>query len=1371
MRPERHHPPKIETRTRRSRASHVLARWLGVALLCVLALGHSREGAARVQPYYVLQGASFGQIKPRILFVLDTSGSMSWRATGALAGFWACNWPNCETANDQTGSRIAAARRAMRSVIDSSEAASFALMTFEQPRPPSAVPPRCPGAPAARFSWITDYHSYPLSLGNNASTAINAHPGFSGSWRLCEGNVKRPYPYLRWDELGVGATVVGQHEVGAVPASPMMSAVAGDYANASNATRRVQWFPRFMGVRAHLENNAEDNEVLYETVGDYGATPAAVESAVRGHDFYYWPYVDGFPGYGHWSVQPYNWADPYESSAGVSSMNFNDVNEAQLFAPFYLDLEDVPEVPVDARGPASPDDSREQVRGVTAPMTEGGVDASGSTPWASAIGSVPGIPTYDNRPFSHSTVASYLRFVTSAAAGDRCAPTSAVILTDGEPYPSWSEGGSLLYERLSALRNELGVKTYIVGFFVGANEINQMACAANGACGGGGGGCWAPCNNISPNNWDTCSDPTDHGNECAYLANSVDELETAFGDIIEGAIDLDLPSGPGSAVNDFGVGSNGEPGEGQTLQTSFRSFTEWPGWRGHVSRQACNDRYPPGDPDAGELMPHCVPPVPEFAAEETQPTFGPCPQSRTWDAGECLRDTPWTDRRVYTNIYDPTPGGATPHHRVVRINEDDGTATAELVSVLSARGLLDVGDPQAQADEIVRFALGADAPDDWKLPGLASSAPIVVRRIPRYRADRVPEVSIRDPHCGGRLLGPLEAGAVPESLRDFAQQAWDEDELITGGAGDHYEYQEAVIVGDDMGMLHAFGLDSGNELFGFVPQFALENLAAQAAIGPVSMGQPEELEEHIYGLSATLNQGWVLDTTDATDNRWRHLGVMGMGAGGTEYAALDLSHMSPESAREPLEVLWTSEDPDLVADYSQYNGETWARPALGYYVPDDQITSDPQAFLVLGGGYRETVPDGAPEPPPEQGRTLMRVDALTGEILDTAVMPDISHPVYDDDFGAVVDPSVSSHCISKFWAEMQEVFVTDPAGRLFRWDQGRDTAHVADSGGVWGTEAQPVFTFRACEGAGDTCTVDGSNPGDAFVFAPAVTANDRIDDPSAASTAEPPQGIDQFLLALVSGSPYEDTLDHTLEGNEFHSSLYLLVDDHSGGDPGEGFSIPADGGKVDPGAAAGYMRIALSDIERTREVVPFEGGPVLSDTRNFSRAARPVRAPRVFITGLRRDADGNPATTGDVEAVDDVEVYYISFTVYEPGSGECNEDFYDAATDTWHFDEGSTYEITFRLTADTVSGFDFITGSGSSDVGFQAGLVLDDPGDPRVGVRQLTDRTPCEDGNCGPAPGAPAALPCDNNTTPEPVAGSFSLIASHNELAGFTPVE
>ena len=408
--------------------------------------------------------------------------------------------------------------------------------------------------------------------------------------------------------------------------------------------------------------------------------------------------------------------------------------------------------------------------------------------------------------------------------------------------------------------------------------------------------------------------------------------------------------------------------------------------------------------------------------------------SRDWDAGECLRDMAWTDRRIYSH-----DAG----NNVYAISNPDGTASGTFLLELEALGHVSGAGAQAQADEIVAFLLGRDAPGGWKLPGVSNSAPVVVRRVPDYRVDQLPEVGIRDPHCAGRRYGELDAGAIPDSLEDFAAAAWDDDEAP------NYTYQEAVVIGDDHGIIHAFQLDSGNELFGLLPRFAIANAVTQAANGPANMGQPvEDLEEHEFGVASTLNHGWAYD---AGADRWRHLGVIGMGAGGLEYITLDLSHMNP-ALGTPVEVVWTTEDSapldDLKTAYDPILGETWARPALTYHVPNDELTGgEPETFLIGGSGYRGA--SGVDQ----QGRALFVANAITGELLDRTELPAVTEPTYESDFGALVDPAVGSHCMSRYWAEAQETYVVDPAGRLFRWDLGRGTTpltfiHTADSGGV-----------------------------------------------------------------------------------------------------------------------------------------------------------------------------------------------------------------------------------------------------------------------------------------------------------------------------------
>ncbi|MCX4238999.1 hypothetical protein, partial [Paraliomyxa miuraensis] len=67
--------------------------------------------------------------------------------------------------------------------------------------------------------------------------------------------------------------------------------------------------------------------------------------------------------------------------------------------------------------------------------------------------------------------------------------------------------------------------------------------------------------------------------------------------------------------------------------------------------------------------------------------------------------------------------------------------------------------------------------------------------MPEYDPTKTPTVAVRDPHCGGRMLGASDG--VPPSLEEYAEAAWDEDARILLPSP-HYEAQEAVVVGDDL---------------------------------------------------------------------------------------------------------------------------------------------------------------------------------------------------------------------------------------------------------------------------------------------------------------------------------------------------------------------------------------------------------------------------------------------------------------------------------------------------------------------------------------------------------------------------------------------
>jgi hypothetical protein len=1445
-----------------------MGRVLGVLALVAFALLGAREPSAKLRPYYVVDGLSFGQLKPRVLFILDTSGSMAYRSdnTDTL-----CRFNQCE-GDESVGSlrsRIRVARDAVNTVVNSAkDNAKFSLMTFDVLGPPSSTPggdcgssvtgisTSCTGSTvtnnfgdgnvgsAAWNACIADgrYACATQTYGCGWSTCtrvvgtsrqcvqFNRFEGFGTTFtssgaaeyftRLCS-NEKRPYPYLRWDNLGPTSTVV-TNGMATLPASPMVPRTSANVNSAAVATRKVQWFPQFNGVRFRATASHTTG-----SVGDYSA------AQVTGNDFYYWPYVDGFPWYGaayyfsgsgagfYFFQNPGLGNAPSYNQLGVGESTSPD--GAALYSPFYLADELASTgVPTTVWGPASETESDDRILGVTGRAVEGGVDAEGGTPWASAIGAIPATPPQDNRPFAHTTAASYLKFVTSVTSQGTCTPTSAVLITDGQP--SSGEGGATLYNRLAALRNTLGVDVYVVGFFTGtitqtytesrtygtlaACQAESTGCAAENyncnpyscncgffgcntcyqtctryrgtysysvtvatgeiaqmACAGAGGTGASPCTSTPADNWDTCRDPANPATNCAFQANSPQELEDALIEIINKAIEFDVSSGPGSAVNDFGASAGGS----DPLQTALSAQTDWPSWAGHVRRELCGTQIedPPGSGNF-VLAPFCQEQSPAFTGSDVEPTFGACTQGRAWDAGECLVGTPWYERRLYSD------DGNRNRIPILSNNTPAAGASTQFYNLLNGKGLLvgaTLADRQAHANRVAQFVAGKDWPDNWKLPGLANSAPIVVRRVPEINRDFAPTVPIRDPHCAGRLFDSTQE--IPSTLEKFAEQS-----NATSGArylaspAPHFEYQEAVVVGDDLGFIHAFQYNSGNELWAYMPSFLAANAVSQEAIGAARRGQPDEIDQHKYGVASTLNAGWVYDPSVGApaagqpERRWRHVGIIGTGAGGTEYVALDLSHMSPASPLGPFEILWTSEDTALKASWDLYNGETWSRPALIYEGITEGALIDsavePRSYVVTGSGYRAAgEPAGS-----RKGRSLVKADALTG-VIQTA--HDVSLPaaanMYDSTYGMVSDLAVVSHCESKYWAEAQEAYIADPAGRLYRWDLGGND----DSGTTWPLNgaATAAYTFPACEWNGSSCNVVAGK-GDVFTFPAAVTTSNRLDDyenPAPAGDVSTTTD-DRVLIALASGAPTDDAIDGGDPANKFVSSLYILTDNHSTSANG-GFAIPGGAPAMtvsQVGDYPGYLRLPLTNITRTRVVTPYPGAAPIAETRAFGKGARPIRAPRISVRGVVLSS-GTPSEVVRT----DVEVFDVTFTVYEPGVNTCDTRWRDPSTGEWYFDEGSTYEITFRLAALDDGGFDL-----ANPVALPAGLSglngFSNNGLQLVSVDQRQDGG-CADGNCGPSPGAPKPISCDQGADAGAPGVSSLQTIGYRELDGFTPLE
>jgi hypothetical protein len=314
------------------------------------------------------------------------------------------------------------------------------------------------------------------------------------------------------------------------------------------------------------------------------------------------------------------------------------------------------------------------------------------------------------------------------------------------------------------------------------------------------------------------------------------------------------------------------------------------------------------------------------------------------------------------------------------------------------------------------------------------------------------------------------------------------------------------------------------------------------------------------------------------------------------------------------------------------------------------------------------------------------------------------------------------------------------------------------------------------------------------LFPPAVVSINRIDETPGNSG----QGIgdddqDQFLIAMVSGSPYDDTLDANDTAVDFHPSMYILVDDHRGVNKHGGFNIPSVTDRVPAGSSATFMREVLTDVERTRSFLPYStfspsaatpcpGGaswdpsavptdPVQAgrcvETDIFSKRTRPIRAPRIAVTGLNRltgcaDLDDPTTCTGSV-LESGVEIYTIEFTVFESGTNACEPGWYDPVEEIWYFDQGASYKLSYSLAVQDASGFDLMAGTSMSYLDNSGALTF-------LGVQQNLDGG-CADGNCGPVPGVSSNPPCDPNDLAPPADVTYTIPLTTSEVEGFTRVQ
>ncbi len=266
-----------------------------------------------------------------------------------------------------------------------------------------------------------------------------------------------------------------------------------------------------------------------------------------------------------------------------------------------------------------------------------------------------------------------------------------------------------------------------------------------------------------------------------------------------------------------------------------------------------------------------------------------------WEAGELLRNQTASSRTIYTATSATTTA-----------QESFDTSNSNLTA-----SLLDV-DP-SNRNNLINYIRG-DYDPNWVWAGTTN-----------HFRDRDP-----DEHGGDQWkLGDI-VYSTPV-VRDEPNAYW--DAMASSGAFDGYSDFKAhrynrmplVIVGANDGMLHAFKVSDGSEVWAFIPHNLLYNLK--------SLAHDPYTHNYYVDLTPVISDCQV-GSSVAGDHGWKTILLSGERQGGKAYFALDVTG----DTGYPVP-LWEFMDPNL--------GESWS-------IPDTGLVSTSSGYRwigIFGSGY------------------------------------------------------------------------------------------------------------------------------------------------------------------------------------------------------------------------------------------------------------------------------------------------------------------------------------------------------------------------------------------------------------------------------------
>lgn len=291
--------------------------------------------------------------------------------------------------------------------------------------------------------------------------------------------------------------------------------------------------------------------------------------------------------------------------------------------------------------------------------------------------------------------------------------------------------------------------------------------------------------------------------------------------------------------------------------------------------------------------------------------------SYQWDAGEEL-NTRARERNIFTVIDDAM---------VPFTNTNVNAAALGFVSG-------DTAVDNANRDKVIAFIRGEND-YNWVLGDIFHFPPVVVGAPLAWKA------------------------AFDASYKQFYDN-W--TELVDGKR--RSRRPEVVYAGANDGMIHCFSVETGEELWAFIPPSFLPQLKEVVPDVPGSLGEHRSFVDG----QAIARDVKVDNNGDYRD--WKTILIFGMGDGGESYCGLDVTDPSNFS------FLWEFTDP-------QFMGKAEARPIMAD-IGNDGTGTTASAVILSGGLDPEERPSHSTNPDEAlsvKGKSFFILNAYTGNVI------------------------------------------------------------------------------------------------------------------------------------------------------------------------------------------------------------------------------------------------------------------------------------------------------------------------------------------------------------------------------------------------------